>query len=213
MKKILFFIFLCSISFLSFAEVIYLKNGRTIEAKIIERTDYFVKVDFQGIPLTYFLSEIDTITDEKPKVKSPEEINAQEENAYLAKVMEIALAARNICDSKMVIDGQEVNFAPKANAATWKALKGYYEGKKAILENLQREFQKITVVSPQFRKIHESLQKVLDYAVAAYEKAIESLEKDDITILDKDAVSLLNQSVDLVLNIVHSLKKLKNPQS
>lgn len=212
MKKILVFVILFSISFASFAATIYLKNGKKFDAQIIERTDDFIKVDFQGVPLTYYVGEIDTITEEKPKIESPENINEEEDKAYLNKIMEIALAVRNICDSKMVIDGQEINFAYKAENETWKALRSYYEGKKAILENIQREFQKITAVSPLYHVVHELMQKTLDYAIAAYAKAIEALESDNMEILKRDATSLLDKAVDSVLGVVNSLKKLKNPQ-
>lgn len=42
----------------AFAEIITLTSGQTIEAQIIERTDAYIKVTFQGIPLTYYKDEI-----------------------------------------------------------------------------------------------------------------------------------------------------------
>jgi hypothetical protein len=39
---------------LCFAETIVLKSGKTIEGKLIEKTDEHIKIDFQGVPLTYF---------------------------------------------------------------------------------------------------------------------------------------------------------------
>lgn len=44
-----------------FAEDIILKSGKTIEGKIIEKTDEYVKVDFNGVPLTYFFDDIESI--------------------------------------------------------------------------------------------------------------------------------------------------------
>lgn len=40
------------------AETIVLKSGKTIEGKIVEKTDKYIKIDFYGVPLTYFLDEI-----------------------------------------------------------------------------------------------------------------------------------------------------------
>ncbi|TRZ49445.1 hypothetical protein D4Q80_02050, partial [bacterium] len=40
------------------AEVIVLKSGKTVEGKIIEQTDKYVKIDFNGVPLTYFFEDI-----------------------------------------------------------------------------------------------------------------------------------------------------------
>lgn len=43
------------------AETIYLKSGKKVEGKIIERTNSYIKVDFMGAPITYFTNEIDKI--------------------------------------------------------------------------------------------------------------------------------------------------------
>jgi len=212
MKKIVILLIIVANGFTCSAAEIYLKNGKKVQGKIIEQSDYFVKIDFEGIPLTYWKNEIDTIAEDKPEAKVDKEATANEEQAYLMKIKEIAAMARNLCESKMVIDGQEVNFAPKSDKTTWKNLRGYYEGKKAVLENLQREFEKLPIL-PQFRSTHEEMQKSLDYAINAYAKAIEALEEDDITILNKEAVSLLNKAADSSLNVVYSLKKLNNPQN
>lgn len=51
---------LCFSTFV-FAETVILKSGKTIEGKIIERTDDYVKIDFMGVILTYFLDEVQDI--------------------------------------------------------------------------------------------------------------------------------------------------------
>ena len=50
-----------------FAETIILKSGSTVEGKIIEKTDKYLKIDFQGVVLTYASDEIERI-DEKNKI-------------------------------------------------------------------------------------------------------------------------------------------------
>lgn len=55
---VLFFSFVYS---LAIAETIYLKSGTTVEGKIIEKTDKYIKVNFEGIELTFFLDEIEKI--------------------------------------------------------------------------------------------------------------------------------------------------------
>jgi len=47
--------------FFVFAETVRLKSGQTIEGKIIEETDEYIKIDFQGVPLTYSFDEVDNI--------------------------------------------------------------------------------------------------------------------------------------------------------
>jgi tetratricopeptide (TPR) repeat protein len=56
-----------------FTETIVLRSGETVEGKIIEKTDKYVKVDFIGIPLTYFFEDIESIDGKKlvsPSVSS-----------------------------------------------------------------------------------------------------------------------------------------------
>ena len=44
-----------------FAETIVLKSGEKIEGKIFERTDKYIKLDFEGLLITYFFDEIKSI--------------------------------------------------------------------------------------------------------------------------------------------------------
>jgi len=68
---------LCSPAFSS-AETVLLKSGKTVDGKIIERTGKYIKLEMKdiGIPLTYFLGDIETIDGQKPilakeETKSP----------------------------------------------------------------------------------------------------------------------------------------------
>jgi tetratricopeptide (TPR) repeat protein len=47
-----------------FAEKIILKNGKSVEGKIIEKTSSYIKIDFEGVTLTYFNDEISSIEGE-----------------------------------------------------------------------------------------------------------------------------------------------------
>lgn len=66
MKKslVIMLLVLCLPVFL-FAEIIVLKNGKTVEGIIIEKTDKYVKIDFQGVPITYYNSEIESVSEAK----------------------------------------------------------------------------------------------------------------------------------------------------
>ena len=48
-----------------FAETIVLKSGKELEGKIIKKTDEYIKIDFYGVTLTYFLDEIESINGDK----------------------------------------------------------------------------------------------------------------------------------------------------
>lgn len=63
MKKslLIMLLVLCFPVFL-FAETILLKNGKTVEGKIIERTDKYIKIDYVGVPITYYNDEIESIS-------------------------------------------------------------------------------------------------------------------------------------------------------
>lgn len=66
-KIIVITVFFVSIYSFSFAETIYLKSGQKIEGKIIEKTDKYIKIDFQGVPLIYYFEDIDKIGEEVMK--------------------------------------------------------------------------------------------------------------------------------------------------
>ncbi|MDD5194210.1 MAG: tetratricopeptide repeat protein [Candidatus Omnitrophica bacterium] len=61
MKKLLLLIVSLSFILPCFSETIKLKSVKIVEAKIIEKTDSYVKVDIAGIPITYYLDEIESI--------------------------------------------------------------------------------------------------------------------------------------------------------
>ncbi|MBU1112253.1 MAG: hypothetical protein KKH93_00040 [Candidatus Omnitrophica bacterium] len=63
--SIYIFIFvLFNFSIAVFAEVIVLKSGKTVEGDIIEKTDKYIKVNIANIPITYYLSDINSIEGE-----------------------------------------------------------------------------------------------------------------------------------------------------
>ncbi|MBU1112252.1 MAG: tetratricopeptide repeat protein [Candidatus Omnitrophica bacterium] len=62
MKKIfLQFIITALIFYPCYPETIKLKNGKTIDADIMETTDKYIKIDFHGVPLRYYVEDIESI--------------------------------------------------------------------------------------------------------------------------------------------------------
>jgi len=61
MKKFFLICLLTILSLPSYPEAIRLKDGKAIEAKVIEETDNYIKVDFYGATLTYYLEDIESI--------------------------------------------------------------------------------------------------------------------------------------------------------
>ena len=44
-----------------YAETILLKNGKTVEGNIVEKTDKYIKIDVVGVAVTYYLNDIESI--------------------------------------------------------------------------------------------------------------------------------------------------------
>lgn len=67
MKKIVLVIILFAISSVCFAETIVFKSGQTVDTKIIEKTDKYIKVEAgnSGTVLTYPLEQIESIDGKK----------------------------------------------------------------------------------------------------------------------------------------------------
>lgn len=65
LKKIIILILLVFFSLPSYSEAIKLKNGKAIDAEIIEKTDEYIKVDINDIVITHYLDEIESIDGER----------------------------------------------------------------------------------------------------------------------------------------------------
>ncbi len=116
---------------LGFADAIILKSGKTVEGKITEKTDKYIKMNFQGVQgaeITYFLKDIERIEisnperEKPPKIEDNIEINSestaeeilQKTNYYYSirdfnKVIELCeLAIKKTNDSKLIA---KINFS------------------------------------------------------------------------------------------------------
>ncbi len=60
-KRLLILLLILYLPISVFAETIVLKSGKSVEGKLIEKTDKYIKIDFQGIAPTYYLDEIESI--------------------------------------------------------------------------------------------------------------------------------------------------------
>lgn len=82
--------YLCS-PLVSFADTVVLKSGQVIEGKIIENTAKFVKMDFDGVELTYFKDEIASV-----KQKSTANVASKE----LTSLYEAFQSSKNVVENK-----------------------------------------------------------------------------------------------------------------
>ena len=74
------FILLCLV-LASSAETIVFKSGKTINAEIIQRTNEFIKIDFNGVYLTYYLDQIEDILKSYPEEQPPKKAGVIRGNA------------------------------------------------------------------------------------------------------------------------------------
>ena len=50
------------VSSISYAQtIISLKSGRKIEGKLVEKTDSYIRIEYEGIPLTYWIEDIESM--------------------------------------------------------------------------------------------------------------------------------------------------------
>jgi hypothetical protein len=69
---------------LGFSQTVILKSGQKVEGKVIEQSDKYVKLDFQGVELIFYNDEISSIEQTAPDGSSP--LNPQMEALYKAYV-------------------------------------------------------------------------------------------------------------------------------
>lgn len=80
------FLMIFCFSFLSFAEIITLNSGKTVEGKIVEETEKYVKIIFMGTTLTYWREDIESIDKQTVEIKIKSD-NAQFIPDFLKKLV------------------------------------------------------------------------------------------------------------------------------
>ncbi len=60
-RFILFFLLTAILPFFSYSETIELKSGRVISGKILEQSNEYIRVDVEGVPITYYFEQIKSI--------------------------------------------------------------------------------------------------------------------------------------------------------
>jgi hypothetical protein len=102
MKKIFLTGFIVLImTYAAFAETVILKTGQKVEGKITEKTDKYIKVDLEGVNLTYFLDEVASIDGQKVEAadKQPQDKNPADAKTIFEKVRE---ANKNVLRRRVV---------------------------------------------------------------------------------------------------------------
>ena len=87
--KSLLFLFCASLLVPIFcsAETVVLKSGEKVEGTVLEKTDKYIKIDIDGIPVTYFLDELrasaPSLSSNAPSSPAKKEERPAEDTAYV----------------------------------------------------------------------------------------------------------------------------------
>lgn len=162
MRKTLLFILILTFPFrFCYSEVIKLKNGKIIKAKIIERTDKYLTIDSYGTFLNYDFDEIETIAKEQSvpalvNKKIDLEVNFSESDLGIA--FWLAVVEKNPHDSVAYYNlGQ-----------SYASLRKY--------EQAINYFKKTIQINPDFAKAYFDLGHLYNY-LEKHEQAIYYLKK------------------------------------
>ena len=140
------------------AETVFLKDGRIVEGKILEKTDKGVKVDVNGTAMTYYADEIKTVDGQplpKPVLPVP---------AYIAEANSNTPAVVDSAKRELIVKFIEV-FGTKA----------------AMIQNLGNMMKSLPADDPQSQRLKDSIKvdEILERLVPVYDKQFseEELQK------------------------------------
>jgi tetratricopeptide (TPR) repeat protein len=180
------FITILSLLFLSFpvcifAETIVLKSGKTIEAKIIQKTDKEIALDFSGALMTYTLDEIESINGKRAQIYQPN-INTQEEKKDISASHAVLNKGLDYLDRKMYDDAiAEFNKAIEINPDYTDAYynRGLSNAKKGNLDQAISDYSKAIEINPNDadtyfnRGLAYHKKNQFDQAISDYTKSIQ----------------------------------------
>ncbi len=154
---ILFLVISLSFCTFCFAETIILKSGQQIEGKILEKTDKYIKIDFQGVPITYYLDEITSIDEQIPKSPLKTEKGTKENSAsesfdkikIVEEILELSGTKKQIENFPSLVEVQ---------------LAGYKNKQKPEI------FEIVSKVMSESYKAETMYQVVLDNLIANFDK-------------------------------------------
>jgi hypothetical protein len=104
-----------------FPSIVVLKTGKTLKGKIVEETDKYLKLNIDGVPLTYYIGDVESIDGRKPV--SP----FTEYTDFLKKGAEQA--------QKQPIEEQPFVITMEINAKEWQ---NWYENVKDYLNTVEK---------------------------------------------------------------------------
>ncbi|MDD5194370.1 MAG: tetratricopeptide repeat protein [Candidatus Omnitrophica bacterium] len=224
MKKIiLFFLAAGCVSLSLSAETIKLKSGQSVEGKIIERSESSIKLEMEGITLTYFLDQIESVDGKSlgSSVTTPEKPvpagTSPDGNSGNATVSE-----------KQPTLGDAGGSSKSSPEEKMSDIQDYLKQAVSYIANKQydqasEELNKVLELDPQLAQAHQ-IFGYLHMASGKYEEAVESYKKaltidpqyteayvglaDVYTALDRPDEALLNyqKAMDIKPESIEALR-------
>lgn len=183
-----FFIILFLLSIINssaFAEKILLNSGQVIEGKILEENDRQIKVDVDGIPLTYYLDEVQVIRD---KFNKPNSLPAETQN--------VAPLSNEAQDKKVETSDQSLLSKAQKDlnlmAMDKRQLVLRYMEVTGVQGHMRKAFAEIVQNAPQAKK--KNLEKVLkidgiiEELVPVYEQYFDEKDLKELIIFYESAL-------------------------
>ena len=165
-----------------FGETILLKSGSVIEGEILERTDLYIKVDFEGTLLTYYFYDIESIDGYKIDSATPQEeeqyITEEDKRAIETKKRE-AIAPLEINEAFMTNLFNFIRSAKGSNSAKYYGAAvicfglSFYNAvleHNEILQDLQGRTDRYVIIDPGF--LIGGKEILTEHAKASYRQAI-----------------------------------------
>ncbi len=165
-KTITFISGLILISNFCFAETIALKSGKTIEGEIIEQTEEYIKIDFHGVPLTYYMEDIENASGLVSQAPYDfERLRASFEGAYNESSEESSRLTPGVKDDSRFSYSSSGKDATQGS--NWYAgVKGYLIKIEKIVEAAGKIQQKTAILGQQAKQKGDaqSVQRELNHA-------------------------------------------------
>jgi len=176
-KIALLLIFSMSAAFPAFAENIKLKSGQEVEGAIIEQTDRYIKIDFMGVPLTYFLEDIESVDGVPPQSfkKELQEISQTTPlNAEECFYRGVANAKKADLDQAISDFSNAIELNPGLAEAYYN--RGLAFIKKNNLDFAIEDFNKAVEINPKYKEAFNN-RAVAYFKKQEYEKALQDTQK------------------------------------
>jgi len=126
-------------------------------------------------------------------------------NAYASKMLRLLTRARNIVKAKFMYHSKEKDFFPKKDIFGNAAAVDFYVAQKGLLESIKKEVSD-SAAPDKYKPVSAGFTEALDAGIASFDKAIESLQKDDASIM-KERPPLAQKCDDLLTEVVLNLQK------